>query len=160
MENHQHLAWHESLELHELVAFKSIGLMRMKKTLPELSDSALKGIYERGIKENTEDLQELMGFYQIVPKADDVREDIRQLSLLFEGELLAFTKAGVRNYAVAITETATPKLKEVLTKQMLKCIELHDLIYRYMYSKGHYPSYDLNKLFENDLKLANQAISM
>lgn len=27
----QHLAWHETLEIHELVAFQSISLMKLKK---------------------------------------------------------------------------------------------------------------------------------
>lgn len=26
-----HLAWHETLDLHELVAFQTIGLMKLKK---------------------------------------------------------------------------------------------------------------------------------
>ncbi len=160
MEKSHTLAWHESLELHEIVAFKSIGLMKMKTTLPQIQDNTLKGIYERGIQETEVDLQELMEFYRYVPSANEMREEERNISLLFEGDLLAFTKAGVRNYAVAITETATPALKDVFVKQMMKAIKLHDLIYRYMYNKGHYPSYDLNKLFENDLNLANQALSM
>ncbi|MBB6454091.1 spore coat protein F [Salirhabdus euzebyi] len=161
MENRQTLAWHESLELHELVAFKSIGLMKMKKALPMITDQTLKGLYERGIRECSEDLKELMGFYENVPTPMEKREDdLRNDATFFEGDLLAFTKAGVRNYAIAVTETATPQLKEVLIKQLNKGIILHDTVYRYMYKKGHYPSYNLTKLFENDMKLANQALSM
>lgn len=160
MEKQQTLAWHESLELHELVAFKSIGLMKLKTTVHQIQDNTLIGIYERAIQENETDLRELMEFYRFVPKADHNRHGERQMPVMFEGDLLAFTKTGIRNYAIAITETATPALKEMLVKQMLKCIKLHDLIYRYMYNKGHYPSYNLNKLFENDLKLANEALTM
>ncbi|GAA0501116.1 spore coat protein CotF [Salinibacillus aidingensis] len=160
MEHHNTLAWHEALELHELVAFKSIGVMKMKMALPNITDQTLKGLYERSIQENQSDLQELMEFYRHVPSPDGRNEEERIHDTFFEGDLLAFTKAGVRNYAIAITETATPALKEVLTKQLNQCIRLHDMVYRYMFKQGHYPSYNLNKLFSNDLKLAQKALSM
>ncbi|SET04060.1 spore coat protein F [Salinibacillus kushneri] len=159
MEHHETLAWHESLELHEIVAFKSIGIMKMKMALPNVTDRTLKGLYQRGIQENQEDLRELIEFYRHVPIPDDRNEEERVQDTLFEGDLLAFTKAAVRNYSIAITETATPALKEVFTKQLNSAIKLHDMVYRYMYKQGHYPSYNLNKLFSNDLKLAQRALS-
>lgn len=61
-----HLAWHETLDMHELVAFQTIGLIKLKRA----------------------------------------------------GDLLGMAKTLVRNYAIAITETATPKLREVLQKQI------------------------------------------
>ncbi len=33
-----YLAWHETLEIHELVAFQSIGLMKLKKAYPKVTD--------------------------------------------------------------------------------------------------------------------------
>ena len=35
------LAWHETLEMHELVAFQSIGLMKLKIGLNNIQDSNL-----------------------------------------------------------------------------------------------------------------------
>ncbi|MRG87303.1 spore coat protein [Salinibacillus xinjiangensis] len=160
MDHQGTLAWHESLELHELVAFKSIGVMKMKMALPQITDKTLKGLYSRAIHENQDDLRELMEFYQHVPNPDYREGEERNPNVFFEGDLLAFTKSGVRNYAVAITETATPALKNVLVNQLNSCIILHDLVYQYMHKKGDYPSYDLNKLFANDIKLAQMALSM
>jgi spore coat protein F len=33
---HSHLAWHETLELHELVAAQSNALMKLKKAYPKV----------------------------------------------------------------------------------------------------------------------------
>jgi spore coat protein F len=44
MENHyspDHLAWHETLEIHELTAFL-LDLMKLKKASPEVTDPTLK----------------------------------------------------------------------------------------------------------------------
>jgi spore coat protein F len=60
----------------------------------------------------------------------------------------------------AITETATPSLREVLTRQMNNAIQLHANIYYFMYQKGYYPSYNLEQLLANDVQMANTAISM
>ncbi|GGA41946.1 hypothetical protein GCM10007416_13590 [Kroppenstedtia guangzhouensis] len=51
----QRLAWHETLEWHELVAFQSGGLMRLKK------------IYMVFIQGLTANLKELMAFYPAAP---------------------------------------------------------------------------------------------
>jgi spore coat protein F len=73
---------------------------------------------------------------------------------------LAFAKTAVRNYGVAITETATPAVRKVLKKQLNQAIDIHEQIYSYMYRKGLYPSYNLNKMLQNDMMLAKQAMSM
>lgn len=43
----------------------------------------------------------------------------------YAGDLLGLAKTSVRNYAIAITETATPRLREVLTRQINSAIQLH-----------------------------------
>ena len=39
------LGWHETLEMYELVAFQSIGLMKLKIGLNNIQDSNLQRIY-------------------------------------------------------------------------------------------------------------------
>jgi spore coat protein F len=153
------LAWHETLELHEIAAYNSIGLMKLKKGLKEVQDDQLMKIYKETIKELEVSLKELMQFYPFAPKpghSSEYRADTGFLS----GDLLAFTKSGVRNYAVAVTETASPQLRTVLTKQLNLMIKAHERIFLFMYKNGHYPSYDLKKLLEHDVTLAHKAISM
>ncbi|WP_148449152.1 spore coat protein, partial [Paenibacillus ihuae] len=76
------------------------------------------------------------------------------------GLLLGFAKTAVRSYAIGITETATPKLRETLQKQLNAAIMLHGKIYYFMLERGLYPSYDLPKLLSNDVTTANKALSL
>jgi spore coat protein F len=63
----QTLAWHETLEMHELVAFQAIGLMKIKMGLKNIQDKNLKGIYLQTIKELEMNLNELLQFYPSAP---------------------------------------------------------------------------------------------
>lgn len=158
--NHNTLAWHETLELHEIVAYNSIGLMKLKKCLPKIQDHHLITIYRQTILELETALQELLQFYQLAPHPGSSAE-YRQLGdNFFAGDLLAFTKSAVRNYAVAITETATHELRKVFFKQLNTAIIAHERIYQFMYQNSLYPSYDLDKLLQNDVMLARTALSL
>ncbi|MBE4910005.1 spore coat protein [Bacillus luteolus] len=159
--DHNHLAWHETLELHELVVFQSVGLMKLKKFVNEVECPTLQKLYITTIAQLEQNLKELLKFYPMAPDARENLDDWRAYDKAFySGDLLAFAKTAVRNYAIAITETATPILRDVLTKQLQVAIKLHASVYNYMYERDYYPSYDLSKLLANDIKLANKAISL
>jgi spore coat protein F len=153
------LAWHETLDLHELVAYNSIGLMKIKMGLPKINDKQLRGIYQKSISELEMSLRELLEFYPFAPKPGNSNE-YRADDGFYAGDLLAFKKTAVRNYSVAITETATPQLRKVLKKQINQAIDGHAEIFNYMHSKSMYPSYDLSDILQNDVNLANKALSM
>ncbi|MCM3739337.1 spore coat protein [Oceanobacillus luteolus] len=154
-----HLAWHETMELHELVVFQAIGLMKLKKFIGEVKDPALRRLYAETIRGLETNLRELLAFYQLAPREEEELE--RNLdSGFFSGDLLAFAKTAVRNYSIAITETATPILRETLNKQLQRAIETHEMVYAYMYERGLYPSYDLHKLLRNDINIATKALNM
>jgi len=155
----RHLAWHETLELHELIAFQSIGLMKIKRGIRHVDCPTLRSLYAATIEGLEANLRELLQFIPAAPMYEGPRE-LRDDRAFYAGDLLAFTKTAVRNYAIAITETATPLLRRTLARQLMKAIETHERIYRYMYERGYYPSYDLNQLLMNDARLANKAISM
>ncbi|WIV20366.1 spore coat protein [Paenibacillus polygoni] len=76
------------------------------------------------------------------------------------GQLLGVLKTSVRNYAIAITETATPQVREMLKKHLNAGIDLHAKVFNYMLERGLYPSYDLPKLLQNDVKNAQTAVSL
>ncbi|BCJ88487.1 spore coat protein [Effusibacillus dendaii] len=76
------------------------------------------------------------------------------------GELLGFAKTGVRNLAAAITETATPRVREVLNRQLHDSIRSHAHIFNYMYERGLYPAYSLEQIIQGDLRRANMALQM
>lgn len=154
------LAWHETLEMHELVAFQSIGLMKIKQSIGQVQCPTLRGIYGMAIESLQMNLKELMPFYQFAPRSDGDDESRELDRAFYAGDLLAFSKTAVRNYAIAITETATPELRKVLARQLQGAIKLHAKVFNYMLSRGYYPAYDLNQLLANDLKLMNKAITM
>ncbi len=152
------LAWHETLELHELVAFSSIGLIKLKKSINKVKCPTLRTIYSNSIKELEINIKELLQFYPLAPRDG---EEVRDMDKAFyAGDLLGFFKAAVRNYAVAVTETATPELRNVLARQLQSAVNAHARIFNYMLERGYYPSYDLQKLLNNDINLAKRALSM
>jgi spore coat protein F len=156
----EHLAWHETLEIHELVAFQAIGLVKLKTAFPEITSPELKNLYNQAIMAITNNLNELVQFYPLAPnpgREEDERVDILPF---YAGDLLALAKTSVRNYSIAVTETATPVLRSVLTKQLLGAIELHGSVYQYMYERNLYPSYNLNQLLQNDINIVQKALAM
>lgn len=69
-------------------------------------------------------------------------------------------KAGVRNYAAAITETATPELKQSLREQLNDAIATYERITNYMVAKGYYHPHDLSQQLQLDLTTAGTAIDL
>ncbi|KQL49785.1 spore gernimation protein GerQ [Brevibacillus choshinensis] len=53
-------------------------------------------------------------------------------------DLLIAAKSGVRNYAMALTDTGTPEIKATLTKQLEEAIDLHEKISMYLIELGWY----------------------
>lgn len=158
-EQQQHLAWHETLEMHELTAFQSNFLMEFKMVEADVKDAQLRALYAEAIRGTEQNLKELLQYFPKAPMytRSSAPED---MTAYYAAHLLIFAKTSVRNYAIAITETATPQLRETLRKQLNNAIALHGKIYQFMYERGLYPSYDLSRLLANDVKTANQALSM
>ncbi|GIN12908.1 spore coat protein F [Shouchella clausii] len=155
----QHLAWHETLELHELTAFQSIVLMRCKLSLPKVSDPVLQNLYLESIQLLEKNLKELLPFFSYAPRHENAAAPHPD-SGFWAGDLLGAAKTAVRNYAIAITETATPVLRNVLSKQLQGAIQWHASVYSYMNERSYYPSYNLGQLLENDITNAHRAIQM
>ncbi|MDQ0253532.1 spore coat protein F [Evansella vedderi] len=167
-----HLAWHETLEIHELVAFQSIGLQKLKKSLPEVTDPELRRLYQKAIQGTTRNLRDLLVFFPEMPPFKD-REDLDEMRSdseeeedredpmtgFFAGELLGLAKTTVRNYGIAITETATPSVRKVLKRQLSECIDSHEEVFRFMHQRSFYPAYNLETLLKNDMRLAQRALS-
>lgn len=151
------LAWHETLELHELIAFQTNGLMCFKRQYENVKDRELRNLYVKAIRALESNLTALLNVYGVPSQ----HFEQRQLTPAFySGNLLGFLKTAVRNYAIAITETATPKIRRLLSRQLNNAIELHGEVFQYMNRKGYYPAYDLPKLVQNDINNATKAISM
>jgi similar to spore coat protein len=75
-------------------------------------------------------------------------------------DFLISAKAGVKNYAVAITETRTPELKAALREQLNDAIATHEAITNYMIAKGYYHPHDLNEQLQVDLTVSDTALNL
>ena len=161
MEERRTLAWHETLEVHELTASQANSLIKMKMSVKKITDPELRSIYLQSIDTLEDNLSDLLQFYPMMPDSP-IRAEPQGYDLVgfYAGDLLGFYKSAVRNYAIAITETATPALRKTLVKQLMDAIKGHETIFNYMYKKGMYPAYDLPKLLSNDFKNAQKAISL
>lgn len=80
--------------------------------------------------------------------------------LVIATDLLVTAKAGVRNLAVAITETATPAVKKVLRRELDNAIDTHDKIAQYMIKNEMYHAYDIEEQVKHDLEKADIALKM
>lgn len=49
LDDRRTLAWHETLEIHELVASQANALMRLKMSIKKIADSQLRSIYHNAI---------------------------------------------------------------------------------------------------------------
>ncbi len=78
----------------------------------------------------------------------------------FAMDFLLTVKNGVRNYAMAITETSSPELRSVLRNQMEAAIDLHGEISQLMINKGWLHPYDVNEQFPLDVKAAETAVKI
>ncbi|GEK58159.1 spore coat protein [Marinococcus halophilus] len=75
-------------------------------------------------------------------------------------DLLVTSKSAVRTYAVAITETASPEVLEVLKKQLNEAIDLHHKVASFMIENEMYHAYDMKEQVDHDLKKADLALKM
>lgn len=66
-------------------------------------------------------------------------------------DLLINAKSGVRSYAMAVTECATPEIREILMKQLGEAIDSHEKIIGYMVQRGLYHPYHIQEQIQLDL---------
>ncbi|RSL30817.1 spore coat protein [Salibacterium salarium] len=67
-------------------------------------------------------------------------------------DLLLSAKSGVRNCAYAITEAASPNVRQALSQQLQQSVHFHEQVTDYMINKGYYHPYNLNEQVQVDQK--------
>ncbi len=75
-------------------------------------------------------------------------------------DVLIAAKSAIKNYSLAITETATSEVRLTLIKQLEDAIEFHKTISSFMIDKGYYNPYDTNKQLQVDMNFVDQAIKL
>ncbi|MPM85594.1 Spore coat protein F [bioreactor metagenome] len=61
---------------------------------------------------------------------------------------------------MALTETTSPKVREILKNQLKHAIATHATITNYMLKKGFYHAYNLKEQFEIDMKVTETALTL
>ncbi|ANY72448.1 spore coat protein [Paenibacillus ihbetae] len=75
-------------------------------------------------------------------------------------DFLISAKSGIHNYAVALTETASPEIKAVLRQHLQEAIDTHEQIIHYMIRKGYYHPYHIQEQLSLDLQTAQTALNL
>lgn len=75
-------------------------------------------------------------------------------------EMLVTAKAAVRTYAVAITETASPEVRDVLKKHLKEAIDTHAGIADFMIENNMYHAYDIDKQLSHDKEKIKTVMDM
>ncbi|WP_400247789.1 spore coat protein [Niallia sp. JL1B1071] len=73
-------------------------------------------------------------------------------------DFLIRAKEGVRNLAVALTETASPDLRILLRKQLKQAIQMHQEITELMIEKKWFHPHDLSEQYQLDQLSAKNTI--
>lgn len=92
-----------------------------------------------------------MEFEDILDHAGKKRDE------LIATELLVSSKATVRAYAVALTETISPEVREILKRQLSQVLNQHARIADYMIEREMYHPFDLEKQIKKDKKKVKKA---
>jgi spore coat protein F len=153
-----HLAWHETMEMHELVVSQTIALKKFRLFSEAIKENTLQKLYVQTIGDLEKNLNDILAFYPDAPRQEQEVANLPFDDAFYAAELLACSKVLVKNYATAITETATPSLKDTFVSHLTKAIKLHTKIFNYMHQHGMYPAYHLEQLLENDVTLAKGAL--
>ncbi|MDF2680527.1 MAG: spore coat protein [Brevibacillus sp.] len=75
-------------------------------------------------------------------------------------DFLISAKSGVRNYAMALTETGTPEMKATLTKQLEEAIDMHEKISTYMIDQGWYRPWNVDEQIQLDQQNIQTALNL
>ena len=75
-------------------------------------------------------------------------------------DLLIAAKSGVRNYAMAVTESGTPEIKEMLTRHLIEALDMNEQISSYMIEKEWYHAWDTNEQINLDLNNIDTALNL
>ncbi len=75
-------------------------------------------------------------------------------------DFLLATKTAIKNYASALSETASPQVRDVLRRHFDAAVASHEKITSYMMDKGYYHAYNPQEQIRVDMKAADTATGL
>ena len=98
------------------------------------------------------------------PKGSLIVENLTGMNVLTDKviatDFLTAAKTGIRNYALALSETASPNVRTVLKKQLDQAITTHEQITNLMINRGWYRAYGINEQIRLDMQNADTALNL
>jgi similar to spore coat protein len=93
-------------------------------------------------------------FFQNLVGLGDITDQV------IASDLLISAKSGIKNYAFAITETATPEVREALLQQLNAAIDQHGKISDYMITNGYYHPHNVREQLTVDHQTSETALNI
>ena len=75
-------------------------------------------------------------------------------------DFLIAARTGIKNYALALSETSNPEVREMLRTHLNKAIDTHQEITDYMVSKGYYHPQNVQEQLKVDLQATDTALNL
>ncbi|MGJ7909467.1 spore coat protein [Neobacillus sp. LXY-1] len=75
-------------------------------------------------------------------------------------DFLIASKTGVKNIAMAITETSTPEVRQTLKQYLMDAVDTHEQIFKYMVDKGYYHPNNLAEQLNVDITASQTAMNL
>jgi similar to spore coat protein len=74
-------------------------------------------------------------------------------------DMLFETKAAVKDFATAITESTSPEIRTFLRQELRNAITQHEQIYGFLQDRGIYDAYNVPQQLQKDIEYANRALN-
>lgn len=75
-------------------------------------------------------------------------------------DFLLNLKASIKDYSIALSETRTPEVREILRRHLMTAVDTHENILSFLVSKGYYHVHDPKEQIKVDMKTADTALSL
>jgi similar to spore coat protein len=75
-------------------------------------------------------------------------------------DFLLSAKTAVKNYAVALSEAATPEVRDALRRQFDVAVGTHERITNYMMNRGYYHAYNPQEQIRVDMQAADTVMNL
>ena len=75
-------------------------------------------------------------------------------------DFLIASKQAIKNYSSALAETASPQVRDVLSRQLNAAISTHEKITNYMMDKGYYHAYNPQEQIRVDMRAAETVMGL
>lgn len=74
-------------------------------------------------------------------------------------DMLASSKTGIKEYAAALAEAATPSVRATLMSQFNDAVTIHNQLSDYMMARGWYDAYNPNNQIKMDMQQSTQTLN-